>query len=749
MASIMSGIYESKKQKRIIAAFAALFFSVFAYLVACSFLKDYKPQMLNEVDSSDKFDNGFFENAGIYNESLQRTDFSYVGSYLNNDYKAEYKSGWYYGDGDILLWVQGYADNDNIQLFLELDNGKRLECDVYAQEEWTDYLFRIWRKHNFRIVAVDNATGGFDWVAFSTVPIRYGWKYVLAKEYIVIFKVLCMLALVFCWMVPGYVIVLSLLHNIERKECVHIYVFFTLAIVSTLFYWIRVYTMADMKTVIRLAWIVVFLFAFMRRRAIKESIKEMHLIKEVIFLFLVASFYLMILYVYDLQNGYDFLNFGRRFFETQDNEFQLELVKRLVSYEDYRDPLLGWQTSDRPHLLAAMFYTISVWVPKSMYTDLYLAQGTLLNLSAFTVVFYFMRELNFCENQIKYLLILITFNSTVCMNMIFTWPKFLSSTFFGIGLILLYQWYMKKELSYKEQCVVGASIALAMTAHGSIAFAIIGLGLVLLLGKHVRWKNVLLIVVSFAIVYAPWMIYQKVMDPPGDILLRFFLGGVWTNNGNTLFEQLIDSYKALTIRQWSLNKLSNFIEYFYDIFMPKNNKSIISWYWNNKWATLFFTLGINNISILITILFRKRLNKTQKYLVCTFAMSLLVHALIYFKAANTIIHHCAYSNMIILFILVASLAREIKPKTIYLMNVVNIFDILLTLIIKPELSVDYKSYAERFYSLSAVGFLGFVVGGVVVLLYINKYSSNAWLEKESYCSDSAITSDCIVAECFK
>lgn len=721
MALIMSGLGKLRKQKRIIVGLATLFFSVFVYLMACSFVKEYTPKMLKEEDFTGKSNNGFFENSGIYDENFRRTDFLYVGSFLDNDYKAEYKSGWYEGYGDVMLEVQGYADNNNIQFYLELDDGKKLDCNVNAREEWTDCLFRIWRKQHFRIVAVDNAIGGFDWVAFSTVPLQYGWKYILAKEYIVIFKAICMLMLVLCWMIPGYVIVLGFFHRIKRKECVHFYVFFALAVVSLLFYWVRVYTLVDMKIAIQFVWTGVFLFALIKHRVIKENIKETSLVKEIIFLFLVSGFYLMILYIYDLQNGYDFLNLGRRFMDTEDNEFQIELVKRLVAYEDYRTPLLGWQTSDRPHLMAAMFYTISVWVPKSMYIDLYLAQGTLMNLSAFTVVFYFMREMDFCENQIKYLLILITFNSTVCMNTIYTWPKFLSCTFYGISLIILYQWYLKKELSYIEQCMVGASIALAMMAHGSIAFAIIGLGVMLLLGRYVRWKNVLLIIASFAIVYAPWMFYQKVIDPPGDTLLRYYFSGVWTNNRNTVLEQIFDSYKNMTARQWAWNRLANFIEFFYDICFERS-KSLIYWYWNNKRAALFFTMGINNINIIISILCRKRLNKTQSYLICGFFMSLLIHALLYYNAASTIIRQCAYSNMIILIILIASFAREIKPIIIYLMNVVNIFDILLTLIIKPELTMNCKSYAERFYSLSVIGFLGFVVGGMMVLRYINKYS---------------------------
>ena len=74
---------------------------------------------------------------------------------------------------------------------------------------------------------------------------------------------------------------------------------------------------------------------------------------------------------------------------------------------------------------------------------------------------------------------------------------------------------------------VGASAALAMLCHGGSMFAVPGIAVLMLVSRHYPSRKFLTgMTVAAVLLYAPWILYQKLYDPPGDRLLKWHVAGI-------------------------------------------------------------------------------------------------------------------------------------------------------------------------------------------------------------------------------
>src|SRR5690606_32261928 len=106
--------------------------------------------------------------------------------------------------------------------------------------------------------------------------------------------------------------------------------------------------------------------------------------------------------------------------------------------------------------------------------------------------------------------------------------------------------------------LLGASAALAMLGHGSTAFVLIGMALsALLLWRWASWRLLAAAMAAFAVLYLPWMAYQKFADPPGDRLVKWHLAGVQEVDPRPLGEVLREAYASQTPATFLANKQAN------------------------------------------------------------------------------------------------------------------------------------------------------------------------------------------------
>ncbi|GAA2242181.1 hypothetical protein N1031_14710 [Herbiconiux moechotypicola] len=151
---------------------------------------------------------------------------------------------------------------------------------------------------------------------------------------------------------------------------------------------------------------------------------------------------------------------------------------------------------------------------------------------------------------------------SVAVNTVFTWPKLLSAALVlvSLGLVVAARHDPRRFVVLFALAV--ASAVLALLAHGAAAFAapvLLVVGVSALRGRGMRTA-----VASMAwgagaglVLYLPWAVFQRVVDPPGDRLLKWHLAGVQEVDARPFVEALADRYAALTPSEAIATRLQN------------------------------------------------------------------------------------------------------------------------------------------------------------------------------------------------
>lgn len=217
-----------------------------------------------------------------------------------------------------------------------------------------------------------------------------------------------------------------------------------------------------------------------------------------------------------------------------------------------------WLSSDRPPLQTGLVLSESTYIsrPRELgYTIISVILQSLWIFAAWLLLSAF--DVN--ARAIALVLAVSLLSGFVFLNSFFVWPKLLAAAYILAALaILLTPKYVLLRNSKIAGISVGAMLALAMLSHGGSGFAILGLALTMaILRRRVPLKSLLLIVVTAAILYTPWTLYQRFCDPPGNRLLKMHLAGVDDVDPRSFSQTLIDSYHALTPKQIVDNKVAN------------------------------------------------------------------------------------------------------------------------------------------------------------------------------------------------
>jgi hypothetical protein len=113
--------------------------------------------------------------------------------------------------------------------------------------------------------------------------------------------------------------------------------------------------------------------------------------------------------------------------------------------------------------------------------------------------------------------------------------------------------------------IVGAALAaLAWLSHGAVAFSLLALG------PWVLWRVVargearawLLAAGVFLVFALPWLGYQKLYDPPADMLIKEHLAGVHERDGRSAWATIRDGYATLSWAEIVARKQANFATQF-------------------------------------------------------------------------------------------------------------------------------------------------------------------------------------------
>jgi hypothetical protein len=127
----------------------------------------------------------------------------------------------------------------------------------------------------------------------------------------------------------------------------------------------------------------------------------------------------------------------------------------------------------------------------------------------------------------------------------FVWPKLIAAAcvLAALAMVLSEDWPRWRRSS-PGLALFAALCALSMLAHGASAFALVPLLVFAAVRGLPAWRPLLAAVVAAVALLAPWTAYQTWVDPPGDRLIKWQIGGSLAIDDRGAVETVVDSYQA-------------------------------------------------------------------------------------------------------------------------------------------------------------------------------------------------------------
>jgi hypothetical protein len=268
---------------------------------------------------------------------------------------------------------------------------------------------------------------------------------------------------------------------------------------------------------------------------------------------------------------------------------------------------------------------------------------------------------------------------TVMVNTVFTWPKMLSAALVLAALAFL---LAAKKTPERFAVYFGSAIlaaVFAVLAHGAAAFTIpvlLIVGVYALRGRPLRRSlaGIGIAIGAGLVLYAPWIYYQRFVDPPGDRLLKWHLAGITQIDPRSFLQAFVDQYSSLTFSQFLANRLQNLSTLFgSDRFAqfsdPKADLTVV--FRVEDWTSTMFAIGII-ATVLLTMAvvslagrWRSLSTSERPRLVLLGGMlaSVVIWVLVLFTPNQAIVPHGSHAWILVLTMVPFAWLLEWAPRT--------------------------------------------------------------------------------------
>lgn len=510
------------------------------------------------------------------------------GSYCKH---GDADTGWvasqtFFAGSHLTIYVAGYPGNPGLRLAVEnIQDGRQILLQIPSPpgEMWRLYHFRLpseWKHRQIRVLAGDSASGPFGWVGFSE-PIFADVRSEIfgAAKTTVLILVLGAILLI----PSAAACVMAVLRGVEDELDLVTTGFLALGLTGYTAFWIyfssRFLGMAfSYLGLLACCAFILYVSAAKDRRAKLWPLKPLITPAALVGLASVSVMALGLLHggqttALSLASG----RFGPPVL-AGDNEIPKVFADAVYMGHIPRPLMADWLSSDRPPLQTGNTLWTYAWIPGSR--DLpYLALSVVLQCSFLAALWAFLRA---CSIDCKPLVIAFLscfLSGFTLLNAYYTWPKL-----YPVAFLLLLAAYLLTDRHYRTcdrphtGATLGALIAFAMLGHGGSFFAILGIGIYMLLLRHFPSRRFLVVMAVTAILlYLPWTLYQKVYDPPGDRLLKWHLAGVEQPPPQVgFFSLLISQYGKLKPDEFIQLKSSNFTNLWADLPQYLDNVGVLT-----------------------------------------------------------------------------------------------------------------------------------------------------------------------------
>jgi hypothetical protein len=335
----------------------------------------------------------------------------------------------------------------------------------------------------------------------------------------------------------------------------------------------------------------------------------------------------------------------------------------------------GWQSSDRPPLQTGIVLSqcVYLWHPQILQ---YTVISVILQSLWIFALWLFLAAFDLDSRAIGLALTVCILSGFVFLNSFYVWPKLLAGAYIlGFSAILLPGRFMPV---LRENTLLplfaGSLVALGLLAHGGSVFAIFGIILTLVsLRRRIGLRALLLIGITCFSLYLPWILYQKLYDPPGDRLVKMHLAGVAGVDSRPFIQVFTSAYRNLTFHQFLENKLANVhavadhqTEYWHGVLQllrqlkrsDPNSTALLAQTSGALRALCFFffvpNLGflvLGPVSLVLGIhqRYRSREWKTAAIIWLYVALTAAIWCLVMFIPGLTVIHTSTYAMILLAF----------------------------------------------------------------------------------------------------
>lgn len=352
-----------------------------------------------------------------------------------------------------------------------------------------------------------------------------------------------------------------------------------------------------------------------------------------------------------------------------------EGVVRRPMYDD-------WLSSDRPPMQAGLYLVFhNVWPgsPGALYQAISTWAQCLVLIPAAMLL-----DQRGSVIARATMLACVGLSALVVFNGLFVWPKLLAATYCGIFHLVLFA----RPASARHAAVAGLAAGLAMLAHGGALFALAGSAGTFALVRRMRGVVPLLSAIAVAAAaYAPWIHYQKAVDPPGDRLVKWHFAGDATLSDTPLTQALVDAYSTLPFTDWLAGRQANLAMLFdkstrfpidawrllgadtrHEVLGPITDNS----FFHVAYSLWFFSPWLI-IPCVVVLWARKR--QVSPLLPAGSAMAVTVGltfwCLVMFTPASTAIHQGGYFSVLLLNIIVMLLVYAASRPTFFILAGLN------------------------------------------------------------------------------
>lgn len=240
--------------------------------------------------------------------------------------------------------------------------------------------------------------------------------------------------------------------------------------------------------------------------------------------------------------------------------------------------LLGgaWLVSDRPPLMSGLLlYLRPTWemLLSSAHADTLLPTAQLIVETIAMcwaivagVMYLWSVAADRAPNSVTWAFIVVALllSPFMLFNASYGWPKLLSAAMALFAVVALRELLGEPAPSDARRrgamatILAGVFLALAMLSHSSVAFGLVFLPWLVALGNPSArvWRSFFVAGAIGALLFLPWLVWQKWVDPPGNALLKYALAGVLDQDrpSRPLLEAVTSAYDPLSFSQWLATK---------------------------------------------------------------------------------------------------------------------------------------------------------------------------------------------------